>query len=244
MDLGVKSKEEVEDYLQNIGIEYRFQCYSEKRPDGCHRLGDFMESVARDFEKASIVYQQNCDTNNYAHSCFKFGNYKMLGRGCEPNAEVAFAAHQKACYNKYPVGCYQAALLRWTGQLGAKQDKELGKKLFEEGCSQNDAESCYYLSTMYLPDVKSRKKQQAQSSSEPPEERSPAEKENDRKAFEYSQKACNLNHIYACANLHQLFKRGLGCEKNDELADQAKRKAIALRDSYQRPGEGVVFGQA
>ena len=34
MSLDYQSKEEVEEYLQNLGIEYRFQCYSEKRPDG------------------------------------------------------------------------------------------------------------------------------------------------------------------------------------------------------------------
>ena len=157
---------------------------------------------------------------------------------------MAFAAHSKACDNGYPVGCYQAALLRWTGQLGAKQDKEMGRKLFENGCSQNDAESCYYLSTLYLPDERSRKKAQSQETLEKAEEKLLAEKENDKKAFEYSQKACNLNHIYACANLHQLFKKGMGCEQSDELADQARKKAIALRDSYHRADQGVVFGQA
>lgn len=52
---------------------------------GCHRLADFLESIQKDFEKAAKVFQTNCDDNNYAHSCYKFGNYKVLGRGtCRP----------------------------------------------------------------------------------------------------------------------------------------------------------------
>jgi cytochrome c oxidase assembly factor 7 len=117
--------------------------------------------------------------------------------------------------------------LRWTGRHGAKQDKPQAQSLFEKGCDAKDSESCYYLSTTFLGEDKN------------------AEVRNDdkEKAFEYSLKACNLNHIYACANLCQLYKHGMGCEKNEELADAAKRKALALRDLYNKKDGGVVFGE-
>lgn len=61
------------------------RCSSEKRFftgfTGCHRLGDFLEAVKQDFTKAAVVYQQNCDTTKYPKSCFKIGNYRMIGRG-------------------------------------------------------------------------------------------------------------------------------------------------------------------
>lgn len=33
-----KSESEVKDYVNNLGIEYRFGCYSEKKPEGLHNM--------------------------------------------------------------------------------------------------------------------------------------------------------------------------------------------------------------
>ena len=30
----LKNEEEAKEYIKNVGIEYRYQCYHEKRPDG------------------------------------------------------------------------------------------------------------------------------------------------------------------------------------------------------------------
>lgn len=43
MSVNFKDESEVKEYLNNIGIEYRFGCYSEKKPEGmltivCFRL--------------------------------------------------------------------------------------------------------------------------------------------------------------------------------------------------------------
>ncbi|OQV14285.1 putative Cytochrome c oxidase assembly factor 7B [Hypsibius exemplaris] len=227
-----QNKEEVEEYLQNIGIEYRFQCYSEKRPDGCHRLGDFMEVIKKDYEKAAVVYQHNCDTYSYAHSCFKLGNYKMIGRGLQSDGEGAFKDHVKACNKGYSVACYQAGLLKYSGSYGVQPDREQARELLEKGCLANDSESCYLLSTSYL--GKGDRPASVVENTQP---------EDRQKAFEFTRRGCNLNHIYACANLHQLYKLGMGCEANEELATAAKRKAVALRDMYSRNSTGVVFGE-
>lgn len=34
MSVNFKDEAEVKEYLNNIGIEYRFGCYSEKKPEG------------------------------------------------------------------------------------------------------------------------------------------------------------------------------------------------------------------
>lgn len=34
MSYDLKSETDVKDYLEKLGIEYRFGCYSEKKPDG------------------------------------------------------------------------------------------------------------------------------------------------------------------------------------------------------------------
>lgn len=34
MAVNFKTESEVQEYLKNLGIEYRFGCYSEKKPEG------------------------------------------------------------------------------------------------------------------------------------------------------------------------------------------------------------------
>lgn len=38
MAYDLKSEGEVKEYIKNLGIEYRFGCYSEKKPDGKKEL--------------------------------------------------------------------------------------------------------------------------------------------------------------------------------------------------------------
>lgn len=49
----------------------------------CHLLGDYLESIKKDFDKASKVYRSNCDDYGYGKSCLKFGHYSFLGKGME-----------------------------------------------------------------------------------------------------------------------------------------------------------------
>ena len=53
----LKDSEEVADYIENLGIEYRFGCYHEKDPKACHLLGDYWESIKKDFSKALKIYR-------------------------------------------------------------------------------------------------------------------------------------------------------------------------------------------
>lgn len=47
----------------------------------CHLLGDFLEAVDRDQDKAFKVYQENCETGNFARSCYKCATYTASGQG-------------------------------------------------------------------------------------------------------------------------------------------------------------------
>ena len=53
----LKDTTEVADYIENLGIEYRFGCYHEKDPKACHLLGDYWESIKKDFSKALKIYR-------------------------------------------------------------------------------------------------------------------------------------------------------------------------------------------
>ncbi|XP_055337713.1 cytochrome c oxidase assembly factor 7 homolog [Paramacrobiotus metropolitanus] len=225
---GFQSREDVEEYLNNLGIEYRFQCYSERRPDGCHRLGEFLEAVRNDYEKAAVVFQQNCDANNFTKSCFKFANYKIVGRGCTSDRQLALQYHKQACAGGHPVGCYQAGVLQ-LGEHGLERNLPEARKYLHLGCEKDDSESCFLLSTNYL---------NAQR-----DDAHPVNAEDDAKAFYYTKRACDLNHMYACANLHQMYKKAIGCGADEEAARMAKKKAIALRDLYRPGAPSIVFGE-
>lgn len=71
--------EEVQEYLNNLGIEYRFGCYSEKDPKACQLLGEFMETISKETSKAFQVFESNCIVNNHGPSCNKAGHYKITG---------------------------------------------------------------------------------------------------------------------------------------------------------------------
>nr|AEE62589.1 unknown [Dendroctonus ponderosae] len=81
MAYDLKSESEVKDYIKNLGIEYRFGCYSEKNPEVCHLLADFLDAIKKDFEKAAKVYKTNCDEYKFGKSCLKYGAYCITGKG-------------------------------------------------------------------------------------------------------------------------------------------------------------------
>ena len=93
----------VKDYIDQIGVEYRQNCFTDHLPDGCHRLGDWLEFAKKDWNKAGRVYKSNCDLYNHAHSCAKFAQYAYLGRGL-PAADAATGVEyvRKACDNDNP----------------------------------------------------------------------------------------------------------------------------------------------
>ena len=54
----------------------------------CHLLGDYMESINKDFNKALKIYQTNCNEYLHGHSCHKAGGYYFAGRGCHRDVVI------------------------------------------------------------------------------------------------------------------------------------------------------------
>ncbi|KAH6941106.1 hypothetical protein HPB50_013587 [Hyalomma asiaticum] len=81
MPYDFQKEEDVKEFLDNLGIEYRFECFKERKPDGCHRLGDYLEAIKKDFVRACNVYKNNCDNYHHGKSCFKYANYRLVGKG-------------------------------------------------------------------------------------------------------------------------------------------------------------------
>ncbi|XP_050402483.1 cytochrome c oxidase assembly factor 7 [Patella vulgata] len=224
MDLDLKDEKQAKEYLDRLGIEYRFQCYHENIPDGCHRLADFLEGMRKEFEKAGKVYKTNCDQNKHNQSCFKYGVYSLTGKGgVETDAEKALEYFTNACNLDYSPACHNAGLIHASKKLNTKYDMSKAVEYFENACSKNSVSSCYQLSGIYI------------------QGRDEMEKDL-KKAYDYSLKACKLGHVYSCSNLSQMYKKGEGVEKDEKLAEKYKKRTKELIDAAKQ-GRRIVLNE-
>lgn len=133
MAYDLKKEEEVKDYIENLGIEYRFGCFKEKKPEVCHLLGDYLEAIKKDFDKASNVFRSNCNDYKFGKSCLKIGNYAMIGRGREKaDMGEALTYYEKGCEYNEPGACLHAGLILTATGPGVvtKRDIPKGKIYF------------------------------------------------------------------------------------------------------------------
>ncbi|KAL3270592.1 hypothetical protein HHI36_021129 [Cryptolaemus montrouzieri] len=219
-----KSETDVKEFLKNLGIEYRFGCYSEKNPEVCHLLGDYLESINKDFDKAAIVYKSNCDDYKYPKSCLKYGTYMLLGKGVRnADQKTAIDYFDKGCELGNASSCLHQGLLC----ICENEDKRIvrnvqkGMSLLEKSCMGGNANACYYISGMYISGVKKHQVEETLPNLETYEVAKDMEK-----AFKFALQGCDLGNVYSCANLSQMYRKGEGVAKNQELAD--KYKALAL----------------
>uniref|UniRef100_T1JHP9 Kazal-like domain-containing protein n=1 Tax=Strigamia maritima TaxID=126957 RepID=T1JHP9_STRMM len=209
----LKREEEVQEYLENLGIEYRFSCYKEKNSEGCHLLADYMEAVKKDFPKAAAVYKLNCDERSYGKSCYKYGAYTLIGKGnTQQNFVEALKYLSKGCENGSPQGCLGAGVLLQAPELLQHRDHKKSISNFERGCAAGDPKCCFHASGLYIRGFKD------------------VIPVNFKKAFECALKGCELGHPHACNNVSQMYSRGDGVEKNEELAAKYKKQAVEIRE--------------
>jgi len=226
MAWNLKEEKDTEEYIKNLGIEYRFGCFSEKKPEVCHLLADFFEAVKQDWSKAAKLYQVNCDDYSYGHSCYKIGNYAFMGKGDVPKDHTK-ATHyfDKGCEFNHPEACLHSGLMRTAETSQAIHDPVAAVTKFEKGCSLNNDMCCFYLSGMYIAGVDK------------------LVEKNMPKAFELSEKACHLGNMYACANLAQMYRRGEGVGKDEVKADQYKKAAKDMQEQVVKQFRPIQFGE-
>ncbi|KAF6202051.1 hypothetical protein GE061_004448 [Apolygus lucorum] len=221
MAYDLKNEDDVKQYVQNLGTEYRFGCFNEKKPEVCHLLGDFLESISKDYQKASKVYRSNCDDYNFPKSCYKTGTYHLSGKGgVEVNGTKAFNYYEKGCNLGDSDSCFRAG---WLSILNAKKKGESkqflknpntflqGVKCLTRGCEKNQAEACHHLSSLYM-DGNTVEGDALQKDME--------------QAFSFALKACELGQVHACANVSLMYKRGEGVDKDEKKSEVYRRIAL------------------
>ncbi|XP_022658893.1 cytochrome c oxidase assembly factor 7 homolog [Varroa destructor] len=212
MPYNMKDEEEVKQFLENLGIEYRFACLKEKKPDGCHLLGDYLEAIRKDFRRAAQVYQDNCNERGHGHSCHKFGNYAYFGKGTPEDRAKSFEYQIKSCNAGYPKGCVMAGLhLTAEKGSGVPQDIEKGISLLKRACDMGSHDGCHQASGICL----TGRGVVAQ---------------NMKEAFELAVKGCDLGNIYSCHNVALMYERGTGVEKDKVKAEQYRSKVVDYKE--------------
>ncbi|OAD53166.1 Sel1 repeat-containing protein 1 like protein [Eufriesea mexicana] len=209
----LKDADELHEYLKNLHIEYQFGCLSEKNPEVCHLLGDYNEAIKQDYPEALKVFKNNCDEHNYARSCTKYGDYRVMGTACQKDPVEAFKYMQKGCDLGDTRGCLHAGTLAVSQEelnLDRNSQISLGMKLLKKACDSNEEKACFYLSGIFLSGIEGYVSK------------------NQKEAYVLSLKCCELKNPYACANVSIMHKKGDGVQQNDELAKSFKTRAEEL----------------
>ncbi|XP_014243822.1 cytochrome c oxidase assembly factor 7 homolog [Cimex lectularius] len=214
MSIDFKNEDEVKDYIKNLGTEYRFGCFKEKKPEVCHLLGDYLESISKDYHKAGRVYKSNCDDYNFAKSCYKMGYYYISGKGgFERSTEKSSQYYEKGCDLGDTDSCFRAGFVNiiTSKAQNSKQGFLQGLSRLKKGCDANHADACHHLSSLYLDENSNTKDFLSKDM---------------KKAFEFAQKACHLGNIYACVNVSIMYRKGEGVEKDQKKSENYKKMAL------------------
>ncbi len=211
-------------------------------------LGDYLEAIKKDFEKASKVYRSNCDDYNYAKSCLKFGNYSFLGKGRATGSDkgdpkLAYRYYEKGCDLSDPDSCLHSGLIMVSKSMNKEIERDVTKgfDFLAKSCKMNNGTACFYLSGMHISGVL-KDDFKATAGKEPAKDQYIVQKDM-TKAFDFASRACELNNMYACANLSQMYARGDGTKKDEKKAEQFKKKAQDMQDELKKQQATLKFQQ-
>jgi len=233
----LRDPEQVDEYLENLSTEYRFGCYSEKNPEACHLLGDFMEAVKEDYAKAGTIYSVNCQEYNFPRSCHKAGSYKFSGKGTfKRDFEGSMALFGKACELGHPAACLNAGRLeqlepdtKKVNQIILSKetppDHQKALSMFKKGCDGGIGEACHRYSNAFIAGI--------QGIIEP----------NFKEAFDYAIKGCDLGFADSCVNAGLMFKKGEGVEANEKMAKRYFNMATDMMRQEREERDRVQFQQ-
>lgn len=240
-----KDKEELQEYLKNLGIEYRFSCYEEKNPEGediicllivssltsnhlltgCNLLGQFLSVFENDYAKGYNVFKHSCDTYNYGKSCNELGIMKLSAYGTKQDVAGAVASFKKSCDQGHADGCFHLGQMisgadgEFTRKNKIQTEPETGLKLLEKACDLGCADACFSAHSYLIEGI-------------------PGIAKNMTRAFALAKKGCDSGyHFESCENLMIMYQKGIGTEKNPTEAEKVKEKVDHYRDALLKQRE-------
>ncbi|XP_059196942.1 cytochrome c oxidase assembly factor 7 [Centropristis striata] len=226
--INFEDEKEVKQFLDNLAVEYSFQCYKEKSPEGCQRLADYLEGVKKNYESAAQVLKHNCETYGYGESCYKLGAYHVTGKGGVTEClRTAGSLFMRACNSngkKTIDACHNVGLLAHDGRASeAGPDLNVARHYYDKACDGGFAPSCFNLSAMFI---------EGNAKGLPPDM---------KQALKYANRACELGHVWGCANASRMYKLGDGTEKDENKAEELKNRARELHGEEKK--RQLKFGE-
>ncbi|KAI5696587.1 hypothetical protein M8J76_013675 [Diaphorina citri] len=223
-------EKEIQEYTKNLGIEYRFGCYSEKNPDACHLLGDFLDAIQKDPEKAMKVYKANCDESGYGRSCFQYGRLLMRDKNFSDEEKMTLTPpyFERGCQSNHAESCVMNGIGMLARAAGNTDTSLYPRALenFKKGCELNNPLGCFQASGILLMGI--------EKASMPP---------NKPVAFEYAVKACDLHDLRGCVNASIMCRKGDGIPVDEKKAEEFKARAIEIQKMYKEENQGIGFQQ-
>uniref|UniRef100_A0A0M3I8P6 Sel1 repeat family protein n=1 Tax=Ascaris lumbricoides TaxID=6252 RepID=A0A0M3I8P6_ASCLU len=236
------------EYVKNIGIEYRFGCYEEKRADSCQLLAEYMEAIELNTKGAFSLFKTNCEQKKYPKSCYKYAMYLLAGKECEPSLKKMIEPLETACQANIPGACRYLSLVYWNGEKDRPADSAKAEKYMKKwcflcyrinlACELEDAQACWLLSTWFMGPMTKF----ITTSSGKTEDKSALGQLPRRMdlALKYGIRACDLQVPESCANVGRMYKIGDGVSKDPEKAkeylDKAKEIMLNIKQRDAQPG--------
>lgn len=216
----LKTKEEVIDYLNNIGVEYRYGCYENKNPEACELLGEFFELIEQNIQRAGKLYRFTCDQYSLGKSCHNYASFLFYGRGVNKDYVKALDYFSKGCLQGHASSCFNAAQIHLGEHKEVRRliPRDIPKSytLFEKGCLLNNPDSCSLATYLNYSGFVGTKQPDYD------------------KAFKTAERGCALNELNCCVYLTKAYKEGMGCEKNEEKFKETVEKVKDIGEQFKK----------
>jgi len=181
--------------------------------------------------KLSLAFESRNVSCFYLYAKF-FHNIIFIlyaGKGCKADIPTAYKYMSKGCDLNDEYGCVHAGMLGLSeNKLNEDRPTQVHESIrqLKKACDMfNSEKACFYLSGIYLSGVDN------------------IIDKNYKEAYKFSLKTCELGNPYACANLSQMHSRGEGAQKNPELAETFKKRALQLQHELKKHAPEVKFHQ-
>lgn len=140
-----------------------------------------------------------------------------------------------------PDCCLHSGLIMVSKSMNPTIERDVAKGFdsLSKSCKMGNGTACFYLSGMHISGVLKKDKTTAPT----PEPTDFLVQKDMKKAFDFAARACELNNMYACANLAQMYSRGDGTDKNEKKAEQFKKKAMEMQEELKKQHTELKFQQ-
>lgn len=157
-----------------------------------------------------------------------FSSLSFLPGGLTQDLKAASSCFLMACEKpgrKSVEACHNVGLLAHDGQVNedGQPDLEKARDYYTRACEGSYASSCFNLSAMFL-------------------QGAPGFPKDMGLACKYSMKACDLGHVWACANASRMYRLGDGVDKDEAKAEVLKNRARQLHKEQQKNVQPLTFG--